>query len=111
MSYPRQIQTLIVEDDKTPTENYRKLFDELSKHMDLASPVFARSHEDGIKCLSSNSIFHVAIIDLGLPYVTREIAQPGVEPGIDMVQRAAVREHYPIPALLVISGRLNKARI
>ena len=112
MSYPRHLQTLIVEDEQGPTENYRKLFEEFAqKGLDVAPPVFARSHDDAIKLLSTSSIFHLVIVDLGLPYAAHESAQAGVEPGIHIVQQAAGREEYPIPALLVISGRLGQARL
>jgi len=110
MSYPRHLQTLIVEDEQQPTENYRKLFEEFAqKGLDVAPPVFARSHDDAIKLLSTSSIFHLVIVDLGLPYAAHESAQAGVEPGIHIVQQAATRDDYPIPALLVISGRLGQA--
>jgi CheY-like chemotaxis protein len=112
MSYPRQLQTLIVEDEQEPTENYRRLFEEFAgKGLEVDPPVFVRSYEDAVKLLSANRIFHIAIVDLGLPQTAHESAQPGVEPGIDLVRRAATREEYPIPVLLVISGRLDKARI
>jgi hypothetical protein len=72
--------------------------------------MFARSHEDAVKILFTSAIFHLRIVDLGLPSATHEEALPGVELGIHLVQRAAARDQYPIPALLVISGRLGQAR-
>jgi CheY-like chemotaxis protein len=108
MSYPWQIQTLIVEDEQEPTENYRSIFKELK---DAAPPFFAPSFDEAVKQLASSSIFHLVIIDLGLPQATHEVTQQGVEPGIDLVLRAAHREDYPIPTLLVISGRLGQARL
>jgi CheY-like chemotaxis protein len=110
MSYPCHIQTLIVEDEQDPVENYRHFFQELAK-LDVAPPVIAWSHDDAVRHLSSNSIFHLVIIDLGLPYATHDTAKAGVDPGIDLVQRAAARECYPVPALLVISGRLGQAQL
>lgn len=112
MSYPRHLQTLIVEDEQGPTENYRKLFEEFAqKGLDVAPPVFARSHDDAIRLLSTSSIFHLVIVDLGLPNAAHESALAGVEPGIHIVQQAAARDEYPIPALLVISGRLGQAHL
>lgn len=108
MSYPWQVQTLIVEDEQEPTENYRGIFKELKG---VAPPVFAPSFDEAVKHLESSSIFHLVIIDLGLPQATHEVAQQGVDPGIELVLRAAHREKYPIPVLLVISGRLAQARL
>lgn len=108
MSYPRQVQTLIVEDEQQPIENYRAIFNELSE---VAPPVFAPSFDDAVRQLASPSIFHLVIIDLGLPQATHEAAQQGVDPGIELVGRAARRDDYPIPAVLVISGRLAQTRL
>ena len=107
MSYSWQIQTLIVEDEQAPTENYREIFKGLAG---VAPPVFAPSFDEAAKQLASSSIFHLVIIDLGLPQATHEAAQQGVEPGIEVLHRAAGREDYPIPAVLVISGRLGQTR-
>jgi CheY-like chemotaxis protein len=112
MSYPRHLQTLIVEDEQEPIENYRNLFEEFAKKgLNVAPPVFARSHDDAIKLLSTSSIFHLVIVDLGLPNTAHEPALAGVELGIHIVQQAAARDEYPIPALLVISGRLGQAHL
>jgi hypothetical protein len=110
MSYPSHIQTLIVEDEHGPIENYRHFFQDLAK-LDVAPPVIVSSRDDAANCLSGNSIYHLIIIDLGLPYATREAAKDGVEPGIELLQLAATREKYPIPAALVISGRLGQAKL
>src|SRR3954469_13797765 len=111
MSYPRHIRTLVIEDEQKPIDNYRTLFESLAEKFDLAPPIFARSHQDAITHLSSNSIFHLVIVDLGLPRTTHETTQSGVEPGIDIVARCAGREEYPVPCILVISGRLGQASL
>ena len=56
MSYPWQIQTLIVEDEQQPTENYREIFKGLAG---VAPPVFAPSFDEAAKQLASSSIFHL----------------------------------------------------
>jgi CheY-like chemotaxis protein len=110
MSYPRQIQTLIIEDDPEPVENYRSFFAQLAEKVEMADPIFARSHQEGLNYITAERIFHLIIIDLGLPQVTRGHAQPGVDPGIDLVQRALQRDHFPVPCLLVVTGRSNQVR-
>ena len=111
MSYPRHIRTLIIEDEQAPINNYEALFKELSTKFDLAPPTFARSHDDAVAHLSHNLIFHLVIVDLGLPQTARETTQTGVEPGFDIVARCANREEFPIPSVLVISGRLGQANL
>ena len=111
MSYPRQIRTLVIEDEQTPIENYRALFEQLKQKFDIAPPVVARSYDDGVSNLSGSSIFHLVIVDLGLPRTTHGAADSTVEPGIDLVARCAARDDYPIPAVLVISGRLGQTNL
>jgi len=111
VSYPRQIRTLVIEDEQTPIDDYRALFEQLKQKFDLAPPVFARSYDDALFHLSGNSIFHLVIVDLGLPRNTHGVADSTVEPGIDLVARCAAREAYPIPAVLVISGRLGQTNL
>jgi hypothetical protein len=50
-------------------------------------------------------------VDLGLPFQIRRRADSGVEPGELLVKCFAKREDYPVPALLVISGRLGVAHL
>ena len=111
MSYPRQIRSLVIEDEQTPIENYRALFEQLKQKFDMAPPVFARSYDDAVSHLSGTSIFHLVIVDLGLPRTTHGVADATVEPGIDLVSRCTAREGYPIPAVLVISGRLGQTNL
>lgn len=111
MSYPRQIRTLVIEDEQTPIENYRALFEQLKETFDVSPPVFARSYDDAVAQISGSSIFHLVIVDLGLPRTTHGVADSTVEPGIDLVARCAARDDYPIPAVLVISGRLGQTNL
>ena len=46
-------------------------------------------------------------MDLGLPDKNRQEAPPGAEPGVELVRLASLREAYPVPAVLVVSGRLG----
>src|SRR4051812_13672213 len=107
MSYPGQLQILIVEDESGPADDYRHYFESLQNQYDLAPPVLARSQHDALDQLNGDRIYHIAIIDLGLPLSTRGVAEKGVEPGIGLVQRAAERDHLPIPCLVIVSGRLG----
>lgn len=111
MSYPHKIHPLVVEDEIDATGNYRAIFAELCKRFELAPPRFAHSFEDAEAALRTNTIFHLIVLDLGLPLHRLEPAQAGVEPGIRILEIAAEREAYPVPAVVVISGRLNRAKI
>ncbi len=111
MSYPRQIRTLIIEDEETPIANYRALYEELKSQFDVAPPILARSFDDAVVHLSNGGMFHLVILDLGLPRKTHEPAEEKIEPGIDLVARCATREQYPVPCILVISGRLGRANL
>lgn len=111
MSYPRHIRTLIIEDEQGPIDNYAAIFTQLKAKFDLAPPLFARSYEDAIAHLSNNLIFHLVIVDLGLPQTAHETAETGIEPGFEIVKQCANRENYPIPGVLVISGRLGQANL
>jgi len=111
MSYPGKMHTLVVEDEAGMRENYKITFDTLGKKYPLAVPTFAVSYDDACAQLASPAIYHLVIIDLGLPFKTRQEAQSGVEPGLELVKRAASREHHPVPAILVISGRLGLTKL
>jgi CheY-like chemotaxis protein len=112
VGYPRQVQTLIVEDNAQKRRDYESIFQKLKTRggLDIAIPEFATCHDDGRRCLESNRIYHLVILDLGLPQQLRGEEQPGVEPGLDLVECAASREAYPVPVLLVISARLALAK-
>jgi hypothetical protein len=106
MSYPHQIYTLIIEDELSVRDDYTDFFKSL-KDPDVVAPTFVVSFEDACIKLNESFIYHLVIIDLGLPYKTRDTASPGIDPGLALIKLAACREHHPIPAVLVISGRLG----
>jgi hypothetical protein len=109
MSYPRKLHTLIVEDDAVPLKAYEVLFNRLVKEDKdgIATPSFAVSFSDAEKCLAGPNIYHVLILDMGLPPSNRLTAPDGVEHGLRLLELAAERDDYPIPVVLVISGRLG----
>jgi len=64
--------------------------------------------EDAVSHLSGDSIFHLVIVDLGLPVRPHGIAD---STSTGYRHRCALRQRemaYPIPAVLVISGRSTK---
>lgn len=109
MSYPRKIHTLIVEDELPTLAAYRALFRDLQAEYSLVEPEFVQTFEDAQRRLEQGRIFHLLILDLGLPIGPNQVVQAGVEPGMKLLEIAANRVEYPIPAALVISGRLGAA--
>ena len=109
MSYPRKLHTLIVEDEDGPLKAYEVLFDRLVKEDrdGIATPSFAVSFSDAEKCLAGENIYHVLILDMGLPPSNRVATPEGVEHGMRLLELAAERDDYPIPVVIVISGRLG----
>lgn len=107
MSYPRKVHTLIVEDERIVTDSYRDIFRRLADQFELIEPRFAHSVDDAKRILSGPEIVHLLILDLGLPVEIGEKAMEGIEPGLSLMNQAAGRDDYPIPAVVVISGRLG----
>lgn len=109
MSYPRKIHTLIVEDEDGPRKAYEVLFNRLVREdkNGVAPPTFAVSYSDAERCLEENNIYHILILDMGLPPENRRATPEGVEHGMRLLDLAAKRADYPIPVVLVISGRLG----
>lgn len=109
MSYPRKIHTLIVEDEEGPLKSYEIIFDRMvKKDKDgVAPPSFAVSYGDAEKRLLGPNIYHLLILDMGLPPSNRGATPDGVEHGMRLLEIAAKRDDYPIPVVLVISGRLG----
>jgi CheY-like chemotaxis protein len=111
MSYPRKIHALVIEDEKDKRDDYREVFAELAKSGGLCGhPTFATCHEEACERIATEAIYHLVVLDLGLPYQRRHPAAEGAEPGQELLQRLATRERYPVPALLVVSGRLGLTR-
>lgn len=111
MSYPRKIHPLVVEDQAVVSVNYRDIFSALAKKFDLVQPRFAQSLDDAKAALRTSTIYHLLVLDLGLPQHRQGQADPGVEPGLEILDLAINRHEYPIPAVLIISGRLNQTRL
>lgn len=110
MSYPRKLKILIVEDDSEVIQAYRDAFADWQQDgLDLGNPVFARSREDAEKRIAASEIYHVVILDMNLPIKNREAAIEGLGPGENLLELLERRTTYPIPVVLVVSGRLNEA--
>lgn len=109
MSYPRKLQILIVEDDSEVIESYRESFAGWKGDgFSVGNLVFARSLEDATERINGYDIFHVVILDMNLPLRNRESAIQGVEPGEQLLGLLSLRTTYPVPVVLVVSGRLNE---
>jgi CheY-like chemotaxis protein len=110
MSFPHELLTLIVEDDHASKSFYDAVFDHLAKKgYPLAPPRYAFCHGDGVDALTAEAIYHMVILDLRLPHRPNEPVSDDLDHGLDLLQRCATRNAYPIPAMLVISGHLDRA--
>lgn len=107
MSYPRKLQILIIEDDHHVVESYKAVFELLSEDYPIVPPVFACSFTDAKTQIQNESIFQVVILDLNLPLQTRKPAGDGLAPGELLLDALAKRESFPVPVVLVISGKLG----
>src|SRR5687767_10479119 len=106
MSYPTQIQPLIIEDDPSPRSFYDAVFAEFSIEA-VALPHYAFCFEDAETALLRNLIYHLVILDLRLPEGPKQPPSDQLEYGLTILQRCINRDQYPIPALLIISGQLG----
>ncbi len=61
--------------------------------------------------LKRPEVLHLLVLDLGLPLESGGEAMEGIEPGIGLLKKAAGRDGYPVPAVVVISGRLGAAKL
>src|ERR1700722_9656420 len=112
MSYPLNLQPLVIEDQEEPKEAYERIFETIAKEYgDLpfspAPPCFAFSYEEASAFLEGSKIFHVVILDLRLPEKPKLPPMDDIELGLNLLARCVERDRYPIPALLVISGHLG----
>lgn len=109
MSYPRKLHILVVEDDEDVILGYKQFFTTIAKESRLVDPTFARSFDDATKCIEGSNIYHLVILDLNLPDETRQPAETGLARGSQLIEALAKRDSYPVPVLLIVSGRLNTA--
>ena len=110
MSYPRKLHILVVEDDTDAIQAYKTSFSLLAKTFHLVEPVFARSHDDAKKHIDGSEVFHVVLLDLNLPLATRGQPVEGLAPGEQLFEDLAKRDSYPVPVVLIVSGKLNLAQ-
>src|SRR5688500_2575224 len=110
MSYPRKLHILVVEDDADAIQAYKTSFALLAKTFQLVEPVFARSYGDAKKHIDGSEIFHVVLLDLNLPLTTHAHPVEGVAPGEQLLEDLAKRDSFPVPVVLVVSGKLNLAQ-
>lgn len=109
MSYPRQLQTLIVEDDPKSKQLYDAIFNELrAKDASILAPRYAFSFDDGLAELKQPRMLHLVILDLCLPERRGMPAAVGVDFGMQLEGLCQKRDDYPIPALLIVTGNASK---
>ena len=109
MSYPHELLTLIIEDEPSSKSFYDAVFDDLvKKGYALAKPRFAFCHADAAAALAAESIYHIVILDLRLPHAPHEPASDSLDFGLDLLEKCAKRNAFPIPGMLVISGHLDR---
>ncbi len=107
MSFPRKLQILIVEDDRDVIEGYRKLLDDLRPEFPHSPPTVAVSLAAARDAIAQPRPYHAVILDMNLPFESRAAAEEGVNPGELLIDLLAARDSYPVPVLLVVSGKLG----
>ncbi len=108
MSYPTLVQVLVIEDDIKTKSVYERIFKGQSERFSLAPPCYAFCFTDASAYLSQDRIFHLVILDLRLPEAFGLPPESGVDLGMRALGEAIGRAGYPIPALLVVSGHVEK---
>jgi CheY-like chemotaxis protein len=111
MSYPRKLHILIIEDELDPIETYREVLRAQNASFPSVEPVIAHSYDDARAHIEGSQPFHIVILDLNLPLATRQAPAEGVAPGQQLLELLAQRENYPVPVVLVASGRLQMTRL
>jgi hypothetical protein len=108
MSYPRQIQPLVIEDETKAKADYQDIFERLNKRgMSISDPHFAFCLRDAEAHLASDTIYHLVILDLRLPEGPDDLPLETQTHGLGLLDRCLQRNHYPIPSLMVVSGHLG----
>jgi CheY-like chemotaxis protein len=105
VSYPRTLQTLIIEDEPEMIESYKLFFEKFARDgHDVAVPSFAGGYQNAVVWLDMPRPYHLVILDLKLPEYAGEDAEGGSARGLELVEKIAMREDYPVPVLLIITG-------
>jgi CheY-like chemotaxis protein len=105
MGYPRNVQTLIIEDEPEMIEAYRRYFENFIKAgHDVAMPIFAAGYKNAMFQLDIPRHYHLVILDLKLPEYAGGDAEGGSSRGLELIEKVAAREDYPVPVLLIITG-------
>ena len=110
MSYPRKLHILVVEDDADAINACKNSFEIFAKNFSLIEPVYVRSHDEAKGFIDGTDLFHVVILDLNLPLAKRGQTAEGLVPGEQLLEDLAKRDSYPIPVVLIVSGKLNLAQ-
>ena len=128
MSYPRCIQTLIIEDDAGMVAVYRSQFDKFRRgklsssltctncgiknalpigqgtETSIAPPVIVCGYSEAVDVLASDRLFHFVILDLKLPEEAGGDAEGGSARGLALIRQIANREHSPVPVLMIVTA-------
>lgn len=107
MSYPRKLHILVVEDNADAIEGYKAWFLTLGEKFSHVEPVYARSFTDAKKQIDSSKPYHAVLLDLNLPILARKQTVEGFAPGEQLLEELAKRDSYPVPVVVVVSGKLN----
>jgi CheY-like chemotaxis protein len=108
LSYPLLVQILVIEDYPETKAAYETMLEELAVEFPLAPACYAFSYDDALEHLDREKIFHIVILDLELPRVSRTPTTNGIDLGQALLRVCADRDNYPVPSLLVISGHIDK---
>ena len=109
MSYPRFINPLVIEDNPSVKEQYDLIFKSLSSKYPIESAQWAFCYQDAIKHLSQPWPYHIILLDMRLPEEPGQPESEELELGHRILNSCLRHNNYPIPAMLVISGNLQRA--
>lgn len=110
MSYPRVLQSLVIEDESQMVETYQDYFRDLQKEdLPVAPPRIAPSLDDAKRELARDGVLHLVILDLRLPVRAGSSPDEASALGLELLSQIEGRERYPVPVLLVVTGDLNRA--
>ena len=108
MSYPAGMRVLIVEDETKPKDDYASILDRPNAPWTIGQRHFAFTYEDAVALLEEGRPYHLVVLDLAIPEKKGQLQE--VELGLAVLKRCQLRETYPVPALLIVSGQLGKTQ-